>query len=74
MPHFLKYSKMRGIIYCAQCLCVCGAYVIWNNVIYAEGYAGTLIGDSHRHLATAALGEIGQFSVTPPLKLPSEGD
>ena len=60
MPYSLKGFKPSGIIYCTDGL-LGGAYMIWNNAIYAAGYGETLIGCDRGHLATSELEQIDQY-------------
>ena len=61
LPYFIKVYKIREIIYCAECLCARKTYMAWRNMLYREGYAETMLGEPHRHLATSELEHVGRF-------------
>ena len=61
LPYFLKISKIRESIYCAENICNPRTYSIWRNMIYRAGYAETMIGEPRRHLATSELQLADQY-------------
>ena len=61
LSYCIKVSKIREIIYCAECLCARKTYMAWRNMIYREGYAETMIGETRRNLATSELEPVGRF-------------
>ena len=71
IPYFTKVSKIRDVIYCAECLCTRETYTAWRNMSYRAGYAETMIGGPRRHMATSGLEHVGRFSGIRHLELPS---
>ena len=61
LPYSPEVSKIREIICCAAGICNRWAYRIWRNMIYTVGYAETMIGEPHRHLATSELEQAGRY-------------
>ena len=61
IPYFVKVSKIRAIIYCAECLRNRKTYLARRNMLYRSGYAETTVGESRRHLPTFELDRVGRF-------------
>ena len=58
---FPKIPMASEIIYCTDGLCGRKIYMVWNNMLYEEGYAETLIGGDRRHLADRDLEQAGRY-------------
>ena len=61
LPYPPKVPQIRGIIYCTDGLFGRKTYMIFHKMLYASGYAETLIGCDMRHLATSELERIGRY-------------